>query len=293
MIINKSPKELLGLQEKTMEYGENISPDAGYMGFSKVTIKGITKSDEYVTPGATEIVLTKPSGGADTIGSVTVNGVKTDTLTVSPSQQTQEFTPTAPSLGYDKVVVKAAPKSILFANPQESDVTYTKNIGDYGIGSLLVKSAALQERIIYPSTSPQTIKPESGYYGISKVTVKGGTTLKSYERIYRGAGDYSYWDANVPINEFIANPTCIIVYAINDMDAEGDVYNLFSLTAYQSNGRMYVDDGYMRTTSTSIADMSYTTIGNNRMGFNLPIYNSNDRALYKSGMFYFIGIYGT
>ena len=56
---------------------------------------------------------------------------------------------------------------------------------------------------------------------------------------------------------------------------------------------MYIDDGYMRTKTASIADMSYTTIGNNRMGFNLPIYNSNDRALYKSGMFYFIGIYGT
>lgn len=292
MIINKSSKELLGLQERTIQYGENVYPDEGYMGFSKVTVKGITKSDEYVTPGNTEMVLTTPSGGADTIGSVTVNGVKTNTLTISPSQQKQEFTPTSPSSGYDKVIVKAAPKSTIFANPQESDVVYTKNVGDYGVGNLFVKSAKLQEKTIYPTTSPQIITPDSGYYGISKVTVKGGTALKSYVNIYTGQGDYSYWDSNVLTGQFISNPTCIMVYALYDMNAEGDYYSLFSLTAYQSWGQMYVDDDYMNNAPISIADMSYTAHGNG-MGFVLPIYNSNDRAIFKSQIVYCIRIFGT
>ena len=295
MIINKDAKALSALQEKIVPYGENVQPDEGYSGFSKVTIEGVSKSQENVSPGTSEIVLTTPSGGADVIGQVTVDDVKTTGLAVEASQNLQTITTSAPYVGFHTITARPARLYSLFANPSESNITYQTPAGYYGIGSVLVKSAALETRTITPTTVAKTYTPSSGYYGFKQVTISGASSIKSCERIMNfPSGRYSTGDifANND-EEFVTNPTYIIVYPISDVELGGDDYKNCGMMAEVNGGTVYYDDfGYIKATSTNIDDLNYMTIGTNRMGFGLPSLGSS-YITFAPYIQYFIGIYGT
>lgn len=304
MIINLSQKAILPLiaggASAYRDAGTIKTPPDNCSGWSSFVIYGADGSNEVAEFGTSDYTIT-PSGGADVIRNITAAGIKMQPLNIAITEEVQIFTPASPIVGYSSVNVNSATKSTLFANPKEDDQEYKPYPGDYGIGSLSLSSARLQEKTITPGEQPIPVKPDSGYYGLSKVTVKGGTGLKSYTAIYYGQDNYTYSALRIPDDSFIKNPQYIIAYTL-DWTRTYDVDYLIGFIAKQSDGYIYwapntSSFGYQYYRFDISAYNYNTTSTNNSFSFKLPIESGTTHVqrqiLFRQGMPYFIGIYGT
>jgi len=132
------------LQEKTASAAttvQNITPDSGYGGLSKVVINAATKQDKTVTPTTLSQTITADSGYYG-LGTVTVN---------------------------------AATKQAKTASASTSQQTISPDSGYYGLSSVTINAATKQNKTVTPSKTQQTVNADSGYYGLDTVTVNAVT----------------------------------------------------------------------------------------------------------------------
>lgn len=123
----------------------------------------------------------------DVMKRVTLDNVSLESKTVSPSQQTQTYTPSTDYDGFSQITVNGAP---------------------------------LQQVTTTPEEYIQTITPSSGYYGMSKVVITSmelGTKTITENGVYRAANEaldgYKVVTVNIPdkgIQPIIANDGSIV-----------------------------------------------------------------------------------
>lgn len=141
---------------------QNVIPDDGYDGLSKVTVNAMKLQQKSSKSNITDDLstvgfLVAPDSGYDGLDFVGLSPVYAQKKTVSPSTVAKTITPDS---GYDAL----------------SQVT--------------VNAAKLQSKTVTPSASAQTIKPDSGYYGLSQVTVNAqsgepsSVTIIGYDSIH-------------------------------------------------------------------------------------------------------------
>ena len=97
-----------------------------------------------------------------------------DTLSVTPSTQSQSITPPAGTDGYNRVNVSAVDASIdsdIVAGNIKSGVNILGVVGTYSGGT-----PSLQTKSVNPTTSQQVVEPDNGYDGLSAVTVGAVTS---------------------------------------------------------------------------------------------------------------------
>ena len=114
----------------------SVTPDAGYVGLSSVTVRPTPTQAKSATPTTSSQTITPDSGKH--LSSVTVGAISTQTKSVSPSTSAQTVTPDS---------------------------------GKY-LSSVSVSAISTQEKTVTSSRSNQTVTPDSGKF-LSKVTVNG------------------------------------------------------------------------------------------------------------------------
>ena len=126
------------VQEKevtpTIEQQE-VTPDIGYNGLSKVTVDAIQTQEKSVIP-TTDLQIIEPDQGKF-ISKVTVDAIHTQQKSVKSTTSQQSIEP-------DK---------------------------DYYISKITVDPVAYQEKTVTPTRETQTITPDQNYDGLSQVTV--------------------------------------------------------------------------------------------------------------------------
>lgn len=114
----------------------SVTPDAGYVGLSSVTVRPTPTQAKSATPTTSAQTVTPDSGKH--LSSVTVGAISTQTKSVSPSTSAQTVTPDS---------------------------------GKF-LSSVSVSAISTQEKTVTSSRSNQTVTPDSGKF-LSKVTVNG------------------------------------------------------------------------------------------------------------------------
>lgn len=178
--LSKVTLKAAALQEKIVtpsEVSQTTMPDDTYYGLSKVItnpIPSVYKDTSDATATATDIISGKTAyvNGVKVTGTATMaSDPKLQTKTISPSTSSQTVTPDTGYDGLSKVTVSAATLQTKTATPSTSSQSITPDSGYYGLNKVTVNALSLQSKSATPSTSSQTITPGSGYQGLSQVTV--------------------------------------------------------------------------------------------------------------------------
>lgn len=194
----------INLQAKTASAAttaQNITPDSGYDGLSKVTINAATKQNKTVAPSTSQQTVSPDSGyyglNAVTVSAVTktidsniaagniksgvtilgVTGnysggsITLQEKTVTPTVNQQSVTPDTGYGGLSKVTVNAATKQNKTVTPTAAQQTVSADSGYYGLGTVTVNATPLETKTVTPTAAQQTVSPSSGKIGLSSVTV--------------------------------------------------------------------------------------------------------------------------
>ena len=175
------------------------------MAVSKVILNGTTLIDiTDTTAEASDVLSPEVFYGADgeqETGIYTPPTFKTQTKTVTPSENTQNVTPDSTYDGLSKVTVNPIPSQYIVPSGSKS-ITENGTSDVTSFASIDVNvQPSLQEKSITPTISTQEIEADSSYDGLSKVTVNpipsqyiipsgnlditanGSTNVKNYETV--------------------------------------------------------------------------------------------------------------
>lgn len=167
------------LQEKSAtptKSVQDIVPDVGYDGLSKVSVEAIP--EEYVVPvGETQITSNGKhtvSGFATASVEVPIPTFTTQEKTVTPTKEVQNVTPDSGKDGLSKVVVNAIPAEYIIPSGETTvntngshDVTQFESVKV----EVPIPTFTTQEKSVNPTESQQEVVPDTGKDGLSKVTV--------------------------------------------------------------------------------------------------------------------------
>ena len=155
----------------TTEMGA-IVPEEGYDGIGSLTIESVKLQDVSVDPTTEGTTAQKTDSTAWGLGTVTVNAPQLDeVITVDPSDEQQTKTPTG--IGFKGVIVNAVPVDTehATATPDFDEQVITPDTGKY-FKQFTVAPAPLEEAFeVTPSKIEQDFFP-SGTLGYKGVTVK-------------------------------------------------------------------------------------------------------------------------
>lgn len=170
-----TPKPVL--QEKTVAPGktdQEIVPDEGYDGLSKVTVDAVTLYNAHNTSGVFDETL-NPGGekavkaGSDILYYIKARELNLESKTVTPTTSQQTVTPSSGKDGLSQVTVNAIETETKEVTPGTSEQIITPTTGKY-LTSVTVGAIQTETKSATPTKSTQTVTPASGKF-LSSVTV--------------------------------------------------------------------------------------------------------------------------
>lgn len=162
------------LQTKTVTPSINaqqVSPDEGYYGLSRVNVDAIPSS--YIIPTGTLSITRNGTFNVGQYASAEVNVPmvhNNQAKTVSPTTSQQVITADSGYDGLSSVTINAISLQNKTVTPGLSNSTVTADAGYNGLGTVTI-TPNLQTKSVTPTKSTQNIIPDSGYGGLSEVTV--------------------------------------------------------------------------------------------------------------------------
>lgn len=164
----------LMLQTKTVTPSTNaqqISPDEGYYGLSRVNVDAIPSS--YIVPTGTLSITRNGTFNVGQYASANVNVPmvhNNQAKSVSPTTSQQVITADSGYDGLSSVTISAISLQNKTVTPSLSNSTVTADAGYNGLGTVTI-APNLQIKNVTPTKSSQNITPDSGYGGLSEVTI--------------------------------------------------------------------------------------------------------------------------
>ena len=158
-------------QSKTVDPSTNlqeVEPDSGYNGLSKVTVNPYVLDSSTVDPSTNQITVTSAEDG---LSSVTVNAVTSSIDTnIAAGNIKDGVTILGVTGNYTGAIINNQNKTVDASTNQQS-VTYDS--GYTGLGTVTVNPYTLTTGSIDSSTAAQTVNVPQGYNGLSSVTISG------------------------------------------------------------------------------------------------------------------------
>lgn len=188
----------LVLQTKTVTPSVNaqqVSPDEGYYGLSRVNVDAIPSS--YIIPTGTLSIARNGTFNVSQYASATVNVPmvhNNQAKTVSPTSSQQIITADSGYDGLSSVTINAVSLQNKTISTQNTTQTVTADNGYNGLGTVTVNPPSLQNKTVTPGLLNSTVTADAGYNGLGTVTitpnlqVKSATPTKSTQNITPDSG---------------------------------------------------------------------------------------------------------
>lgn len=188
----------LVLQTKTVTPSINaqqVSPDEGYYGLSRVNVDAIPSS--YIIPTGTLSITRNGTFNVGQYASATVNVPmvhNNQAKSVSPTTSQQVITADNGYDGLSSVTVNAISLQNKTVSTQNTAQTVTADSGYNGLGTVTINPPNLQNKTVTPGLLNSTVTADSGYNGLGTVTItpnlqiKNATPTKSSQNITPDSG---------------------------------------------------------------------------------------------------------
>lgn len=186
------------LQTKTVTPSVNaqqVSPDEGYYGLSRVNVDAIPSS--YIVPTGTLSITRNGTFNVGQYASANVNVPmvhNNQAKTVSPTTSQQVITADSGYDGLSSVTVNAVSLQNKTVSTQNTTQTVTADSGYNGLGTVTINPPNLQNKTVTPGLLNSTVTADAGYNGLGTVTitpnlqVKSATPTKSTQSITPDSG---------------------------------------------------------------------------------------------------------
>ena len=173
----------LMLQTKTVTPSVNaqqVSPDEGYYGLSRVNVDAIPSS--YIVPTGTLSITRNGTFNVGQYASANVNVPmvhNNQAKSVSPTTSQQVITADSGYDGLSSVTVNAVNLQNKTVSTQNTTQTVTADSGYNGLGTVTINPPSLQNKTVTPGLLNSTITADAGYNGLGTVTITPNLQIKS------------------------------------------------------------------------------------------------------------------
>ena len=198
--------------------GQTITTEEGYDGISQVTINGVKLQNKTVNGSKTQQVVEKDDGTAWGLGTVTVEGYTPNLETRTLAELTTETGAITPNEGYDGIgslTVESVRLQNVSVDPTTEGTTAEKTDDTaWGFGTVTVNAPMLDEAVtITPSEEQQVKVPEGlGFKGVIVKGIQLDTTNnsadpKTTEETYSAEGGKYFKQFSVGAVDVLESPT--------------------------------------------------------------------------------------
>lgn len=150
--------------------------------------------EKTVSPRRTQRIIT-PDTGYDGLSRVTIRGASLQDKTVNSSEESQYVTADDDYVGLNSVTINPYVLQLKTVYPSTSQQLIEADSGYDGLESVTIQPVSLQNIQVTPTDIQQVITPDSGYIGIGQVTVaasSGGTDTLGEAMTTNGLSQYVY-----------------------------------------------------------------------------------------------------
>ena len=173
----------LVLQTKTVTPSVNaqqVSPDEGYYGLSRVNVDAIPSS--YIVPTGTLSITRNGTFNVRQYASANVNVPmvhNNQAKSVSPTSSQQVITADSGYDGLSSVTINAISLQNKTVSTQNTTQTVTADSGYNGLGTVTINPPSLQNKTVTPGLLNSTVTADAGYDGLGTVTIAPNLQIKS------------------------------------------------------------------------------------------------------------------